>query len=75
MNPLFVEFAANGSQFFITFISTPWLDNKHVVFGKVIEGQSLLDQLEKVGSTSGAPTQKVIIEDCGEISEAPKSSL
>jgi cyclophilin family peptidyl-prolyl cis-trans isomerase len=57
----------NGSQFFITTVPCPWLDGKHTVFGKLIDGQSILDQIEGCGSRSGAPTKKVVIEDCGEI--------
>lgn len=59
----------NGSQFFITTTRTPWLDGKHVVFGKVIEGYGVVDEMEKVGSNSGQTSEKVVIEDCGEIRE------
>merc|ERR1712137_1144526 len=56
-----------GSQFFITFIKCYWLDNNHVVFGKVVDGLHLLDPVEKVGSKSGATSKPVVIEDCGQL--------
>lgn len=52
----------NSSQFFITFVPTPFLDGKHVVFGKVVDGLNMVDAMEAVGQPDGTPTQKITIE-------------
>ena len=57
----------NGSQFFITFIATGWLDGRHVVFGEVIEGMDIVQELEKVGSQSGTTSKEVRIRESGEL--------
>jgi cyclophilin family peptidyl-prolyl cis-trans isomerase len=56
----------NGSQFFITFTKTPWLDGNHVVFGKMIEGNDVLNKIEEYGSNSGRTSAEIKISDCGE---------
>jgi peptidyl-prolyl cis-trans isomerase B (cyclophilin B) len=52
----------DGSQFFITFKETPWLDGKHTLFGEVVEGMGTVRELEKRGSQSGRTSEKLEIE-------------
>ena len=55
----------NGSQFFITIVETPWLDDKHTVFGKVVFGQDVVDSMKQ-----GATIEKVTIVRQGADAEA-----
>ncbi|KAL5710197.1 peptidylprolyl isomerase [Ranunculus cassubicifolius] len=57
----------NGSQFFITTVTTSWLDGRHVVFGKVISGMDVVYKVEAEGNQSGTPKSKVVIADSGEL--------
>ncbi len=52
----------DGSQFFITFGATPWLDGKHTIFGGIESGEDVLTAIEAVGSQSGRPREDVRIE-------------
>lgn len=52
----------DGSQFFLTFVPTPWLDGKHTIFGKVVDGMDTPKELEKRGTRSGQPTERLVIE-------------
>lgn len=58
---------SNGSQFFITVAATPWLDGKHVVFGRVLEGMEVIKALEAEGNPDGSVKGTITISDCGQI--------
>eukprot|EP01091_Cochliopodium_minus_P008252 TRINITY_DN1836_c0_g1_i2.p1 TRINITY_DN1836_c0_g1~~TRINITY_DN1836_c0_g1_i2.p1 ORF type:complete len:205 (-),score=62.73 TRINITY_DN1836_c0_g1_i2:175-762(-) len=57
----------NGSQFFITTVVTSWLDGRHVVFGRVLEGLDVIKAVEAVGSQSGKPSKIVTIKNSGQL--------
>ncbi|KAI0208146.1 Peptidyl-prolyl cis-trans isomerase B [Lamellibrachia satsuma] len=58
----------NGSQFFITTKKTEWLDGRHVIFGKILEGMSVVRKVEstKTGQQD-KPAKDVVIADCGSL--------
>lgn len=56
----------NGSQFFLTTAPTPWLDGKHVVFGRVVGGMDVVKTIEAYGSQNGKTSAKIVIVNCGQ---------
>lgn len=51
----------DGSQFFLTFVPTPWLDGKHSIFGEVVDGMPVVQELEARGSASGRTSEPLAI--------------
>ena len=58
---------SNGSQFFICTGETPWLNGKHVVFGKVTSGYDVVQRMGSLGTEFGKPTGEVVITGCGAV--------
>jgi len=57
----------NGSQFFICTAQTSWLDGKHVVFGKVVEGMDVVKKIESFGSRDGKTSKKIVVAKSGQV--------
>ncbi|CAE8699684.1 unnamed protein product, partial [Polarella glacialis] len=66
---------SNGSQFFICTTATPFLNGKHVVFGKVVQGLDIVKKMERCGSEEGRTWKKVTVSACGQLggSSAPSA--
>ncbi|MFP6633770.1 MAG: peptidylprolyl isomerase [Planctomycetota bacterium] len=54
----------DGSQFFLTFKATPWLNNRHTLFGEVVEGLKVLKVLEALGSRTGKTAEALFMKKC-----------
>ena len=65
----------NGSQFFITTVNCQHLDGRHVVFGKVIRGMGIVNEIEVMPTTNDRPDKDVKIVDCGQIPEGEDFGL
>ena len=67
----------DGSQFFLTFLATPWLDGRHTVFGEVVDGMDVVKALEKSGSPdgSGRTSEKLVLESAAADGSAIGSSV
>lgn len=52
-----------SSQFFMTFVSAPWIDGKLSIFGRLVNGMDILNKIKAAGTTSGTPLQKVTIRE------------
>lgn len=57
----------NGSQFYIDLAAAPHLNGRCMVFGRIVEGDNVLKEIEKVFTVRGAPVRDIVISECGYI--------
>jgi len=66
----------NGSQFFITTVTTSWLDGRHVVFGKVMDGLDVVTAVENSPTNPGdKPKTDIVISECRELEVEPDTRV
>lgn len=61
---------SNGSQFYITFGPAPWMDQQYVAFGCLIEGMTVLDDIENIETYNERPKRPLLLHDCGLLKDA-----
>lgn len=65
---------SNRSQWFVNTVKTQWLDGKNEVFGIVLEGISVIPEIEKVGTHGGVPRADIVVSDSGSLPLAPEDA-
>jgi len=63
------------AQFFLCTAKTSWLDGKHVVFGRVADGQEVVEAVEAVGSQSGTTSKEVRVVKSGQVDWTGKTEI
>mmetsp|Transcript_82151 Transcript_82151/g.238203 ORF Transcript_82151/g.238203 Transcript_82151/m.238203 type:complete len:234 (+) Transcript_82151:86-787(+) len=64
----------NGSQWYINTVKTQWLDGKDMIFGMVLSGKEVIEEIEHVGTYGGKPRSEIVIVDSGSLPTTPEDA-